>query len=94
MRNAYQQQHALALPDGPTAAQEADDDQEGTDGDQQVSHVEHLINFRWDVVDFSEEVEDGAAVYLHPDPHAQDADPGQLNGREDGVLVENLDCLG
>lgn len=78
----YQQQHALTLSDGAAAAQEADDDQQHSHCDQQVAHVEHLVQPCWSVLQFPQEAEDGAAVHLHPDPYAQDGGPRQLRGRD------------
>jgi len=86
----HQQQHAGVLSDRPAAAQEADDEQHRADGDQQVAHVEHLAQLRRRALDFPEEAEDGAAVHLHPDAHAQDGGTGQLGegrGEREGGRV-------
>lgn len=78
----YQQQHALALPDGSAASQEADDQQQRSDCDQQVAHVQHLAELLRRVLNLAQQAEDGAAVHLHPDPHAQDGGARQLGGSE------------
>lgn len=66
----YQQQHALALLDGSTAAQEADDHQQSPYCNQQVAHIEHLTQLWRYVLNFPKKAEDGTAVHLHPDPNA------------------------
>lgn len=78
-----QQQHALALSDGSTAAQKADDEQEGSQCNQQVAHIEHLAELCWHIFNFPKKAEDGATVHLHPDPNTQDGNTRKL-GKIDG----------
>lgn len=75
---AYQQQHALALSDGSTAAQKANDEQEGSQCNQQVAHIEHLAELCWNIFNFPKKAEDGATVHLHPDPNTQDGNTCKL----------------
>lgn len=90
---SYQQQHAGALSDGATAAQEADDQQQRSDGDQQVAHVQHVREPSRRVFNLPQERQDGAAVHFHPDADAQDGRTCQLRESDGEEEEEETGCL-
>lgn len=80
-QSAYQQQHTLALSDGSTAAQEAQDEQDGTHCDEEVSHVQHLPQLTWSTLCTLQKTQDRPTVHLHPDPHTQNSCSCQLHNK-------------
>lgn len=74
----HRQQHTPALPYGSTAAQEADDHQEGPHGDEQVAHVGQVGQLRRSVLHSVQDAQQRGTVHLHPDSHTQDDGTRQL----------------
>lgn len=81
-RATHRQQHAPALPHGSAAAQEADDQQEGPHGDEQVAHAGQVGQLGRSVLHFLQDAQQRGAVHLHPDPYAQDDGARQLSDTE------------
>lgn len=85
----HRQQHTPALPHGSAAAQEADDQQEGTHGDEQVAHAGQVGQLSRSVLHVIQDVQQRRAVDRHPDSHTQDDGTRQLYDTEAQGEVQN-----
>lgn len=76
--HTYREQQTLALLVGPAAAEEPQQHQHGPDGDAEKAHVDELHGLAGER---PQQLEEGAPVHTHPDPHGQQGQAAQL--RED-----------